>query len=85
MHGEGGDKVHGEHQVVQAGPEFRGKDVHRIQPNIWSMSSPRTELQNAFLIEFARFGQICFKYVNFRIIMTSLLDSYLFCFLQLWP
>ena len=49
MHGEGGDKVPGEHQVVQAGPEFRAgeKDVQRIQPNIWSMSSPRTELQKA--------------------------------------
>ena len=49
MHGERGDEVHGEHQVVQAGAEFRAgeKDVQRIQPNIWSMSSPRTELQKA--------------------------------------
>ena len=68
MHGEGGDKVHGEHQVVQAGPEFRAgeKDVQRIQPNIWSMSSPRTELQKAC----DRTGQIFSKYVNFYIIFS---------------
>ena len=47
MHGERGDEVHREHQVVQPGAEFRDgeEDVQRIQPNIWSLSSSRTELQ----------------------------------------
>ena len=47
MHGERGDEVHREHQVVQAWAKFRAgeKDVQRIQPNIWSLSSSRTELQ----------------------------------------
>ena len=43
LHGEGGDEVPGEHQDVQ---EFRDgeEDVPRIQPDLWPLSSPRSEL-----------------------------------------
>ena len=45
LHGEGGDKVPGEHQDVE-GAEFRDgeEDVSRIQPDVWPLSSPRSEL-----------------------------------------
>ena len=51
LHGEGRDEVPGEHQDVQAGEhqdvqEFRDgeEDVPRIQPDLWPLSSPRSEL-----------------------------------------
>ena len=45
VHGEGGDEVPGEHQAGQ-GAGFRDgeEDVPRVQPDLWSLSSPRPEL-----------------------------------------